>query len=100
MAMDLTKGSMREKIEILTSQAAVTHALDFVEKTKQEVKEQFIKSMQQIVKQDKFESAPINYAVEDPEIQSYTTAATTGQAYINLKLGEPEKEGWTIKEHI
>jgi ATP phosphoribosyltransferase len=73
MAMDLTKDSMREKIEILTSQAAVTHALDFVEKTKQEVKEQFIKSMQQIVKQDKFESAPINYAVEkSPEIQSYT----------------------------
>jgi len=40
-----------------------------VEKTKQEVKERFIKSMQRIVEQDKFESAPIIDGVEDPEIQ-------------------------------
>jgi hypothetical protein len=41
MAMSLIKDCMKEKIEILTSQAAVTHALDFVEMTKQQVKEQF-----------------------------------------------------------
>ena len=41
MAMSLIKDCMKEKIEILTSQAAVTHALDFVEYDKVAVKEQF-----------------------------------------------------------
>jgi hypothetical protein len=60
MAMSLIKDCMKEKIEILTSQAAVTHALDFVEKTKHQVKEQFNQDMQRVVEGDKIESAVIN----------------------------------------
>jgi hypothetical protein len=30
---------MKEKVEILTSQAAVNHALDFMEKTSNQIKE-------------------------------------------------------------
>jgi hypothetical protein len=73
MAMSLIKDCMKEKIEILTSQAAVNHALDFVEKTRQQVKEQFDQDMQQVVERDRIESAAINDAVDNnPEIQSYT----------------------------
>jgi hypothetical protein len=49
MAMSLIKDCVKERIEILTSQAAVTHALDFVEKTKQQIKGQFNQDMQQAV---------------------------------------------------
>jgi hypothetical protein len=80
MAIGLIKDCIKEKIEILTSQAAVTHALDFVEKTKQQVKEQFDQDMQQVIEQDKVESAAINDAVDNnPEIQSYASASIKGE---------------------
>jgi hypothetical protein len=65
MAISLIKDCMKEKIEILTSQAAVTHALDFVEKTKQQVKEQFNQDMQQVIEQDKIESPAVDEALEN-----------------------------------
>ena len=65
MAMSLIKDCMKEKIEILTSQAAVMHALDFVEKTKQQVKEQFNQDMQQVIEQDKIESPAVEEALEN-----------------------------------
>jgi hypothetical protein len=56
MAIGLIKDCYKEKMEILTSQSAVNHALDFVEKTKQQVKEQFNQNMQQVIEQDRIES--------------------------------------------
>jgi hypothetical protein len=64
MAIGLIKDCMKEKIEILTSQAAVNHALDFIDKTKQQVKQEFAEDMQQVISQDKIESAAINDAIE------------------------------------
>jgi hypothetical protein len=63
MAIGLIKDCYKEKMEILTSQAAVNHALDFVEKTKQQVKEQFNQNMQQVIEQDKIESPAVDEAL-------------------------------------
>ena len=41
------------------------HALDFVEKTKQQVKEQFNQDMQQVIEQDKIESPAVEEALEN-----------------------------------
>jgi len=79
MAVSLIKDCMKEKIEILTSQAAVTHALDFGGVTKQQVKEQFKHDMQHFVAQDKVESTAIIDAIENnPEIQLSSSYSTTG----------------------
>ena len=73
LAIGLIKDCIKEKIEILTSQGAVNHALDFVEKTKQQIKEQFNEDMQQVVEQEKVQSAAISDTVKHyPEIESYT----------------------------
>ena len=48
----------------MTSQGVVNHALDFVEKTKQQIKEKFNEDMQQVIEQDKMISAAINDAVQ------------------------------------
>jgi hypothetical protein len=86
MAMSLIKDCMKEKIEILTSQAAVTHALDFVEKTKQQVKEQFDQDMQQVIKQDKVESAAVDEAVENNvEIRSYASSSGVNEYLFPLQ---------------
>ena len=78
MAMSLIKDCIKEKIEILTSQAAVNHALDFVEKTRQQVKEQFNQDMQLLQNQDRVDSAAINDATDNnPEIQSYAPTIST-----------------------
>jgi len=94
MAMSLIKDCVKEKIEILTSQAAVTHALDFIEKTNLQIKQDFNHEMQQVIEQDKVESErAITDAIENnPEINPYTTPITAGQAYINLTLEESEEE--------
>jgi hypothetical protein len=64
MAMSLIKECMKEKIEILTSQVAVTHAPAFVEKTNQRVKEQFNQDIEQIVERDSVDSAVIFDVIE------------------------------------
>jgi hypothetical protein len=98
MAMSLIKDCMKEKIEILTSQAAVTHALDFVEKTKQQVKDQFNKDLQQVVEQDKFESAAINDGIEyNAESQSYNgevreLLSSSSSSYTSEEQGLIENE--------
>jgi hypothetical protein len=65
MAMSLIKECMKEKIEILTSQVAVTHAPAFVEKTNQPAKEQFNQDIEQIVERDSVESAVIIDVIEN-----------------------------------
>jgi hypothetical protein len=78
LAIGLIKDCIKEKIEILTSQGAVNHALDFVEKTKRQIKEQFNEDMQQVIERDKIQSVAISDAVKNnAEIESY---AATGSA--------------------
>jgi hypothetical protein len=78
MAIGLIKDCIKEKIDILTSQGAVNHALDFVEKTHQQIKEKFNEDMQQGIEQEKVQSAAMSDAVKNnPEIESY---AATGSA--------------------
>jgi hypothetical protein len=48
------------KEKILTSQGAINHALDFIEQTNAQVKEEFNEDMQQVIEQDNVESAAIN----------------------------------------
>ena len=115
MAISLIKDCMKEKIEILTSQAAVNHALDFIEKTKQQVKQEFAEDMQQVISQDKIESAAINDAIEhNQEIQSYTpadddisvdrlgneTATTTSEEAEELEEEQQEEEPTTEDDVI
>jgi hypothetical protein len=75
----LIKDCIKEKVEILTSQAAVNHALDFIEKTKNQIKQDFHQDMQQVIEQDRAGSAAIEDAIEsNPEIQSsYSTTGAT-----------------------
>jgi hypothetical protein len=52
--------------------------LDFVEKTHQQIKEKFNEDMQQVIEQEKVQSAAISDTVKNyPEIESY---AATGSA--------------------
>jgi uncharacterized protein YabE (DUF348 family) len=94
MAMSLIKDCMKEKIEILTWQAAVTHALDFVEKTKQQVKDQFNQDMQRLLEQDRVDiaaAAAINNTMENnPEIQSY--APTISRVTSSSSSSEQDQE--------
>jgi hypothetical protein len=93
MAMSLIKDCIKEKIEILTSQAAVTHALDFVEKTKQQVKDQFNQDMQRLLEQDRVDiaAAAINNTMENnPEIQSY--APTISRVTSSSSSSEQDQE--------
>jgi excinuclease UvrABC nuclease subunit len=77
MAIGLIKDCYKEKIEILTSQAAVNHALDFIDKTSNQIKEELNQDMQKVREQDMTESAAIRYAIENnPEIQSQTGVST------------------------
>ena len=92
MAMSLIKDCMKEKIEILTSQAAVMHALDFVEKTKQQVKEQFNKDMQQVIEQDRIENPAVDEALENNvEIQS-SYASSSGAKELSFFTSEYTKK--------
>ena len=71
MAIGLIKDCYKEKMEILTSQAAVNHALDFLDKTSNQIKQEFNEDMQQVIEQATTESAAIKDAIENsPEIQS------------------------------
>jgi hypothetical protein len=73
MAIGLIKECIKEKMEILTSQGAINHALDFIENTKQQIKEEFNQDMQKVIEQDNVESAAINDAIEkNPEIQPHS----------------------------
>jgi hypothetical protein len=77
MAIGLIKDCIKEKIDILTSQGAINHALDFVENTKQQIKAKFDEDMQQIIEQDNVESAAINDAIQNSQqIQSHSSATT------------------------
>lgn len=64
MAIGLIKDCIKEKIEILTSQGTINHALDFIGKTNNQIKEEFNEDMQQVIEQDKVESGAINDAIE------------------------------------
>jgi hypothetical protein len=79
MAIGLIKDCYKEKMEILTSQAAVNHALDFIDKTNNRIKQEFNQDMQQVIEQDRAESAAIKDTVENySEIQSsYSTTGST-----------------------
>jgi hypothetical protein len=71
MAIGLIKDCYKEKMEILTSQAAVNHALDFIEKTNQQIKNNFTHDMERVIEEDKVESADINDTIiNNAEIQS------------------------------
>jgi hypothetical protein len=73
MAIGLIKDCYKEKMEILTSQAAVNHALDFIDKTNNQIKQEFNRDMQAVIKD----------AIENnPEIQSSSsTHSTTGSTH-------------------
>ena len=71
MAIGLIKDCYKEKIEILTSQAAVNHALDFIDKTTNQIKQEFNQNIQHVREQDRAESAAINEVIQNhEEIQS------------------------------
>jgi hypothetical protein len=94
---------MKEKIEILTSQAAVTHALDFVEKTKQQVKEQFNQDMQRILEQDRVDiaAAAINNTIENnPGIKSYapTISRVTSSSSSSSSSEQDEEEEEVVEQ--
>jgi hypothetical protein len=103
MAIGLIKDCIKEKIEILTSQGAINHALDFIEKAKHQIKEEFNEGMQQAMEQDKVESAAINDGLENNrEIQSYNhtdhandgpSSTTTSNASEEQELQQQEEEG-------
>jgi len=74
MTIGLIKDCIKEKIEILTSQGAINHALDFIDKTHNQIKEEFNEDMEQVIGQDKVQSDAINDAIEgNQEIQSDTS---------------------------
>jgi hypothetical protein len=79
MAIGLIKDCIKEKMDILTSQGAINHALDFIEKTNTQIKEEFNEEMQQVIEQDKVESAAISDAIEKNSeiIESDNSKATT-----------------------
>jgi hypothetical protein len=80
MAIGLIKDCYKEKMEILTSQAAVNHALDFIEKTNQQIRNKFTQDMERVVEEDQVESAAINDAIQNNEaIQSVTSAALSAE---------------------
>jgi hypothetical protein len=94
MAIGLIKDCIKEKIEILTSQGTINHALDFIEKTNNQIKEEFNEDMQQVIEQDKVESGAINDAIEkNPEInQSYSSSATPNdESSLSTTVTSPEK---------
>jgi hypothetical protein len=95
LAIGLIKDCIKEKIEILTSQGAVNHALDFVEKTKRQINEQFNEDMKQVIEQEKVQSAAINDAVKNnAEIESYaaTESAGASMSAANVDSSELEEE--------
>jgi hypothetical protein len=93
MAIGLIKDCMKEKIEILTSQGAINHALDFVDKTNKQIKEDFNKDLEQVLEQDIVESGVINDAIEkNPEIiQSYSSATPKDESSLSTTVSDPEK---------
>jgi orotate phosphoribosyltransferase-like protein len=92
MAIGLIKDCIKEKIEILTSQGAVNHALDFVEKTNQQIKEQFNEDMQQVIEQEKVQSAAISDAVKNyPEIESYVATECAGASMSAANVDRSEE---------
>jgi hypothetical protein len=93
LAIGLIKDCIKEKIEILTSQGAVNHALDFVEKTKQQIKEEFNEDMHQVIGQDKLQSSAINDAVKNnPEIESYAETGSAANVDSSEELEEEDTE--------
>lgn len=65
MTNGLIKDCIKEMIEILTSQGAITHALDFIYKTKHQIKGEFNEEMRQVIEQDKVHSAAVNDTIEN-----------------------------------
>jgi hypothetical protein len=87
MAVGLIKDCVKEKMEILTSQAEINHALDFVEKTKQRIKEEFNQDMEQVIEQDKIDSMPINDAIaNNKDIQEAMMMTMTAESNIMISL--------------
>jgi hypothetical protein len=92
MAIGLIKDCIKEKIEILTSQGAINHALDFIDKTKQLIKDDFNEDMQQVIEQDKVESLAINDAIEkNPEIRSFNDDDANNESQSTTVVADPEK---------
>lgn len=93
MAIGLIKDCIKEKIEILTSQGAINHALDFIEKTKNQIKEDFNKVLEQVIEQDNVESGAIDDAIEkNPEIiQSHSSDTPKDESSLSTTVTSPEK---------
>jgi len=98
MAIGLIKDCIKEKIDILTSQGAINHALDFIEKAKHQIKEEFNENIQHVIEQDNAESDAINDAIENnPKIQSYdhidlTTCGPSSTISISRSISEQEEQ--------
>jgi aromatic ring-opening dioxygenase catalytic subunit (LigB family) len=104
MAIGLIKDCIHEKIVMLTSQGAINHALDFIDKTHNQIKEEFNEDMEQVIEQDKVQSDAINDAIErnnlEEEIESYdTTAVSDGKSSFSTTstLTSPEELGREIR---
>jgi hypothetical protein len=102
MAIGLIKDCIKEKIEILTSQGAINHALDFIEKAKHQIKEEFNEDMQQVMEQDRDDSAAINDAVENNrEIQSFNRGhADSGPSSTTSNASEEQEQQQKIEASI
>jgi hypothetical protein len=103
MAIGLIKDCYKEKMEILTSQAAVNHALDFIDKTSNQIKQEFNQDMQHVIEQDNAESAAIKDAIENnPEIQSssYSTTGSTHHTQAQSSAPSEQAQGQEEEEFM
>jgi len=90
LAMNLIKDCIKEKNAILTSTEAISHALNFVDKTKQEIKEKLGKDIESVIKHDKEDSEAINDAIaNNPELKAYLESSST-PSNPNNPNSEPE----------
>ena len=91
LAIGLIKDCIKEKIEILTSQGAITHALDFIDKTKQQVKEKFNDDMENIKQQDQVESEVLNDAIERNNVEVIESYAGSSSNQTSTTTEYPEQ---------
>ena len=103
MAIGLIKDCYKEKIEILTSQSAINHALDFIDKTNNQIKQDFNQDMQQVIEQDRAESSAIKDAIEgNSEIQSssYNTARSTDHTQAHSSAFSEQEQDQEEEEFV
>jgi hypothetical protein len=102
MAIALIKECVKEKINILTGQGAINHALDFIENTNNQIKEEFNEDMQQVIEQDNVESTVINDAIQNSqEIQSHGSSAIAAydESFLSLSSSTNVKAAEELSEN-